>query len=188
MKIEQAKAWHFMEKGVIKGKAVEHYQKPFTGLAHLYQDVEAVRRLNETTAYTVYSYFEGDNNQQGNLNWGLTIIHPILIGTECNMTRGHFHEDRNCAEFYFGITGEGLLLMMDDEGETWAQEVRPGSLHHIDGKVAHRLVNTGAFDLKVGACWPTTAGHDYTAIEIQEFGYRIFKENGQIIYRKKGGC
>lgn len=46
-------------------------------------------------------------------------------------------------------------------------------------------VNIGEEDLKVGACWPTSAGHDYAAIETREFGYRVFKKNGQIEFKER---
>ncbi|MDI3312094.1 MAG: glucose-6-phosphate isomerase family protein, partial [Thermoanaerobacterium sp.] len=102
------------------------------------------------------------------------------IEDECNMTRGHFHQDKNCAEYYFCVEGEGLLLLMNDNSEMWAEKVYPGSVHYIDGKYAHRLVNIGDTVLKVGACWPTTAGHDYDAIEKNEFPYRVYKRNGKV--------
>ena len=121
----------------------------------------------------------------GNLNWGLTVLKPVYSHNECNMTKGHFHVNKDCAEIYFGIAGVGLLLLMDEEGHTWAEKVYEGSLHHIDGRIAHRLVNTGDEDLKVGACWPTSAGHDYHAIEKREFGYRVYKRNGQIEFEKR---
>lgn len=101
------------------------------------------------------------------------------------MTRGHFHQDRDCAEFYFGVEGEGLLLLMDSEGEVWAEKIFKGSLHHIDGSLAHRVVNTGDVQLKVGACWPTTAGHDYDAIEAHEFPCRVMRVNGEILFEKR---
>lgn len=58
------------------------------------------------------------------------------------MTKSHFHENMDCTEFYFGIAGEGLLLLMDETGQTWAEKIYEGSLHHIDGHIAHRLMNT----------------------------------------------
>lgn len=40
---------------------------------------------------------------------------------------------------------------MDERGYIWAKKVFDGSLYHIKGTIAHRLVNTGNVDLKVGA-------------------------------------
>lgn len=123
----------------------------------------------------------------GELLWGLTILEPLCVSGECNMTRGHFHQDRNCAEYYFGLGGNGLLLLMDEEGTCHAEKVFKGSLHHISGKLAHRLINTGDEQLKVGACWSPAAGHDYEAIEKREFSYRVFKEDNEIICKERQG-
>ena len=59
------------------------------------------------------------------------------------MTRGHWHENRECVEFYFCIAGEGLLMLMDEDGTTWAEKTYPGTLHHIDGHLA--LSHAGLF-------------------------------------------
>ena len=183
MKIIEPNALHNIYDDVIRGADVKYYKKQFSEVENLYKNGKGIEAT--TTVYTVYSYEQGAADQIGNLYWGLTILEPIYINQECNMTRGHFHQDKNCAEFYFGIAGDGLLLLMDEQGTTWAEKVFQGSLHHIDGKFAHRLVNTGDTQLKVGACWPTTAGHDYEAIETCEFGYRILKNDQEIIFEKR---
>ncbi|MCB6313949.1 cupin domain-containing protein, partial [Gordonibacter pamelaeae] len=85
------------------------------------------------------------------------MLYPVLVNGECNMTRGHWHENRECVEFYFCLSGEGLLMLMDEDGTTWAEKTYPGSLHHIDGHLAHRLINTGEEPMKIGACWPCDA-------------------------------
>ncbi len=182
MEIFDPKAIHDIEHGVIEGKDVICAKKYFHEVAYLYENANIE---GDPVVYTVYSYTQQDEHVKGNLQWGLTILEPLYIHDECNMTKGHFHVDRDCAEFYFGIEGEGLLLLMDEDGHTYAQKVFKGSLHHIDGHVAHRLVNTGKVPLKVGACWPTTAGHDYEAIEQREFGYRIFKRQETLIFEKR---
>lgn len=181
MKIFEPKLWHRIPDGMIEGNGVKYYKKHLKEVAHLYNSKEILKKFDpDTIVYEVFSYSEGNENKQGNLFWGLTILNPIYFEGECNMTRGHFHQDKNCAEYYFGIEGEGLLLFMNDKREMWAEKVLPGSLHYIDGRYAHRLVNTSDSELKVGACWPTTAGHDYASIENQEFPYRIYKINGKI--------
>ncbi|NJE80972.1 glucose-6-phosphate isomerase [Olsenella sp. SW781] len=131
---------------------------------------------DETVMYRVYSYTEGNNTRSGNLNSGVTILSPVTVAGECNMTRGHWHEERACVEFYYGLSGTGLLMLMDESGRTWAEHVFPGSVHHIDGHWAHRLINTGDVDFAVGACWGCNAGHDYRAVEQLPFGARVFKE------------
>lgn len=177
MKVIEPKVIHHIYQGVIVGNDVQKLTKKYHELAYLY----AKKREDDPIVYEVYSYSQGDN-VLGNLNWGLTVLKPIDSFGECNMTKGHFHENMDCAEFYFGIAGEGLLLMMDENGYTWAEKIFEGSLHYIDGHVAHRLINIGDTDLKVGACWSTSAGHDYKRIEKHEFGYRVFKKDGKIVY------
>lgn len=183
MKIIRPQATHDIYGGVIEGKDVAKYKKLFGQIQTLYHDPSGISP--DTLMYTVYSYEAGSAEKKGDLYWGLTILEPVTINGECNMTRGHFHLDRNCAEFYFGIGGKGLLLLMDENGDMWAEKVFKGSLHHIDGTLAHRLVNTGNKRLKVGACWPTTAGHDYAAIERRDFLCRVIKEGGEIVFRER---
>lgn len=178
MKIVEPQVIHRMYDGVIEGEGVMFYEKRFSQIKGVYENPEGVPE--DTLMYQVYSYEKVDAVVPGELLWGLTILEPVLINGECNMTRGHFHQDRSCAEYYFGLGGEGLLLLMDEDGHCHGEKIFQGSLHHISGKLAHRLVNTGDVPLKVGACWPPCAGHDYQAIERQEFPVRIVKEDGAV--------
>lgn len=183
MKIVDAKVYQDYLNGVMKGDDVVVSKKLFKDAKHFYEDSDCTLD-DETIMYEVYSYAQGDAKQNGNLNWGLTVMKPVYINNECNMTRGHFHEDLNCAEFYFCLRGEGLLLLMDENGNCHAEKMSVGSVHYIDGKLAHRLVNTTEEELRVGACWPTTSGHDYARIEKDPFTVRIFKENNEIIIKE----
>lgn len=167
------------------GKEALHSVKLYGQAKGFYQSAADVLP-DDTVMYEVYEYTKEDEGCAGRLSWGLTILYPLTVDGECNMTRGHFHEDAGCAEFYCGVEGEGLLLLMDEEGLTWAEEVRPGSLHYISGRLAHRLVNTGGQALKVAACWPTASGHDYARVERQPFGYRIYQKGAGLEYRKEG--
>ena len=55
-------------------------------------DIRIHRRMHPTpVSYTHLSYTKGDA-KRGNLNWGLTVLHPLCVAGECNMTRGHWHE------------------------------------------------------------------------------------------------
>lgn len=160
--------------GILHGEGVEESAKYYKDAKSFYQSDAAL--ADDTLMYNVYTYRKGDA-KDGNLNWGMTVLYPVLVNGECNMTRGHWHENRDCAEFYYGAQGTGLLMLMDEHGDTWAEEVFPGSVHHIDGSLAHRLINTGEEAMKVVACWDCKAGHDYAAVEQQPFGYRVFKRD-----------
>jgi len=104
---------------------------------------------------------------------------PGKVGSEYFMTKGHFHEKSDRAEFYWGVKGFGMLVLMDRERNTWAEEVHSGSLHYIGGEIAHRLVNTGDENLVVGACWPSDAGHDYAEIAMNGFSARLLEVEGE---------
>ena len=114
------------------------------------------------------------------LCYGLTVMQPVCVNGECNVTRGHFHEDLDCDEIYCGMGGEGLLLLMDEDYHCHAEKVYCGSVHYIDGHLAHRLVNTGNSELKVQCMWPSNAGHDYKRVEDHPFTVRVYKENGEL--------
>ena len=171
-------------QGMIQGEKVSSYQKYLKEMEGAFRSSQGTDP--ETLLYTTYSYEAGEAGKAGDLYFGMTVLEPVTVNGECCMTRGHFHLKRNCAEFYFGISGSGLLLLMNEQGRTWAERVDAGSVHYIDGKLAHRLVNTGNGQLKVGACWPADAGHDYDAIEKRAFGYRIFKNKEEITWEENG--
>ncbi len=184
MKIIDAKVFQDFKNGKIHGDEVVTSVKLLKDARHFYKSNDATLS-DDTIMYEVYMYTQNNPKQVGNLNWGMTVMKPVYVNGECNMTRGHFHEDLECAEFYFGIGGEGLLMLMDENFNCTAQRVCEGSVHHIDGKIAHRLINTGETDFKVGACWPTTAGHDYKRIEEGPFTQRIFKIDGNIVSEER---
>ncbi|MGI5892607.1 MAG: glucose-6-phosphate isomerase family protein [Bacillota bacterium] len=169
--IEEAK---FMQEwgSIPKGEGVISKQTHFADIQSIYERVDGLSK--DTLMYTVYS------TTSGSLLWGQTILEPVLVHGECNMTRGHFHQRRDLDEYYWCQKGEGLLMLMDAQGKCWCEKMKPGSLHHIYGQWAHRCINTGKEALSVIACWPADAGHDYDLT----FPIRVFKENDQILLKK----
>lgn len=172
MVIKEPKYKHDFFNGIIEGENVRHYVKKYEDVFQIYNKNDK-NICKEKIMYEVYTI---KDNEKASLLWGLTIIKPIVICGEFNMTRGHFHVNKEEAEIYFGLSGKGLLLLMDEKGECYAESVYKGSIHYIDGKYAHRLINSSEEILKVGACWNERAGHDYTAIEKNGFTERVFKE------------
>jgi glucose-6-phosphate isomerase len=85
-------------------------------------------------------------------------------------------EDR--AEYYWGVQGEGMLLLMNTQRELWAQRMFPGSLHYIGGGIAHRVANTSDVRLIFGASWPSDAGHNYEDISRHGFSARLMDVAG----------
>jgi glucose-6-phosphate isomerase len=155
-------------------------KKELKELAGVFKDENT--RLNmdqKLIIYDVDCYFPVPEGKNGGLFWGVTRINPGKVGNEYFMTRGHFHANVDTAEFYWGIKGQGVLIFMDKDGNTWGEYMKPNSLHYIPGNVAHRVANTGDTPLVFGACWPSDAGHNYEAISQNGFTARLMEENGK---------
>ena len=166
----------------LKGEPVITQVRSLKDIKGIFHDQKALMEMdNETIVYSVQSWLPVAEGTPGGLFYGATTILPGKVDNEYFMTKGHFHAQSDRAEFYWGVQGKGMLIMMDRERNTWAEEVYPGSLHYIKSEVAHRLANIGSENLVVGACWPSDAGHDYEAIAISGFSARLLETNGKAV-------
>jgi glucose-6-phosphate isomerase len=160
--------------GQLKGSDIIHQVKNLGALNGIFEDQAAFDRMDAAqTAYEVDIWCPVENGTQGGLFFGLTHLYPGQVGDEYFMTIGHFHAIENRAEYYWGIEGEGILLLMDKDRSTRAERMVQGSLHYIPGYTAHRVVNTGTGILKFGACWPADAGYNYNVIMNEGFSKRV---------------
>lgn len=176
-----------LKNGALSGEAVAKSVKTLGELHGVFADTEAFASLpGETVVYRVHMYAPVAEQTEGGLLFGTSYVQPGKVGGEYFMTKGHFHQKRDRGEFYWGLEGRGVLLMMDEQGRCTAEEVTPGSLHYIPGFTAHRLVNTGDVTLAVGACWPSDAGHDYGSIAQTGFPLRVVERNGLPVLTKEG--
>ena len=166
--------------GMLAGEELNSSKKTLKDLEGVFLD-ENVRKTmdQETIVYTVQAYLPVKEGTKGGLYFGNSTIYPGKVGKEYFMTRGHFHANKNTAEFYWCISGEGFLIFMDENRFVWAELMRPGSMHYIPGKVAHRVSNTGDDKLVFNACWPSEAGHDYSSINTYGFSARILELNNK---------
>ncbi|MCS7145962.1 MAG: glucose-6-phosphate isomerase, partial [Aigarchaeota archaeon] len=112
---------------------VKHLITPYTNhrvvklssLKEYFIDQEAAEKILKEKDPVVYEYYEKTfENEEENMNFGLTIIYPGKIGREYFMTRGHFHVKRK-PEIYLGLKGEGLILMQSFEGRVEWQPLKP---------------------------------------------------------------
>ncbi len=169
-----------MNNYTMKGEPIINQLRLLKDIAGILHDQAAFSKLNqETPAYSVQSWLPVAEGTPGGLFFGVSTILPGKIGSEYFMTKGHFHAQSDRAEFYWGVQGKGMLILMDRERNTWAEEVYPGSLHYIGSEIAHRLANTGNQKLIVGACWPSDAGHDYEEITVNGFSARLVEVDGK---------
>jgi glucose-6-phosphate isomerase len=167
--------------GEMRGQKVVRSQKSLGDLKGIFADEAARSSVDPATVvYRVQWWQPAEPGQEGGLFWGVTTIHPGTVGNEFYMTHGHFHANRTRAEYYATAQGEGLLMLMDDKRNTWTEKMSPGSLHFIDGRHAHRVINTGKEPLIFWACWPSDAGYDYGTIARDGFGARVFNRDGNI--------
>jgi len=170
----------------LKGDPVISQLRVLKDIASIFLEQEAVKLIPpETIVYHVQSWLPVDEGTPGGLSFGTSTILPGKVGNEYFMTKGHFHAKSDRAEFYWGVQGKGMLMLMDRDRNTWAEKVYPGSLHYIGGEIAHRLANTGSENLIVGACWPSDAGHDYEQIATNGFSARLVEVDGKPILLKE---
>lgn len=168
--------------GTLEGRDVIGIEKKLGDLEGIFSDEECRRQMSQdTVVYKVQAHLPVEEGTPGGLFFGRTEIYPGKVGDEYFMTKGHFHSNSDRAEYYWGIEGEGLLLLMDRERNTWAERMYKGSLHYIPAHVAHRTVNIGDSILSFGACWPSDAGHNYDEILENGFSARALEKDGEAV-------
>ncbi len=145
-----------------------------------FQDQVAVDRILEhenPVLYEVVAVEPGDT--PGDLHYGLGILYPGMVGNEYYLTKGHYHETREAAEVYIGLTGEGAMLLEDEEtGESRLESLGAGNVVYVPGHTAHRTMNTGNTPLTYFGIYPSNAGHDYGALAERNFRKMLIDEDG----------
>ncbi len=115
----------------------------------------------------------------GDLHYGVGCVMPGRIGDEYFLTKGHLHAWRPAAEFYFGLSGEGAMLLEDEAtGESRLAPLRPNHAVYVPGHTAHRTVNTGTVPLTYLGVYPARAGHDYGTIAQKNFRHVVISRGG----------
>ncbi|NCD72523.1 glucose-6-phosphate isomerase family protein [Mucilaginibacter agri] len=165
---------------LLTGENIDRLTRKLKDLGDIFNDKAAFAQMDgETVVYDVESSFPVAHGTEGGLFYGITYIHPGKVGQEYFMTKGHFHEIRNRGEYYCTLEGEGMLLLMDENGNTRAEKMIPGSIHYIPGNTAHRTANVGEQILSFSAFWPSDAGHDYGTISEKGFSEILIEQEGQ---------
>lgn len=169
----------FFTNSCLAGEKITRSVRRLEDLKGVFADTEAFGLSDlHQIVYQVSSFLPVPDGTPGGLYMGITTLYPGKVGDEYFMTRGHFHLNADRAEYYWGVEGEGVLLLMDEQRKVWAERMFPGSLHYIPGRVAHRVANIGNDKLIFSACWPSDAGHDYATINKLRFAGRLVDQNG----------
>lgn len=128
--------------------------------------------------YTVSSVAPAEGN--GQLHYGLGKIMPGKVGQEYFMTRGHYHEWREAAEIYIGLSGTGyMLLETENSDDGQLIPLLPNSIVYVPGYTAHRTINTGDTPLTYLGIYPAKAGHDYGSLAQSNFRHVVVEVNGK---------
>ncbi len=164
----------------LMGECVSESTRRLFELQDVFGDKDALQVMDlKQEVYRVSTALPVKEGVLGGLFMGITYLMPGKVGDEYFMTKGHYHSKIDRAEFYWGVEGEGVLILMNAAREVWAERMFPGSLHYIPGGVAHRVANVGSKILTFAACWPSDAGHNYENIAQYGFARRLKEVDGK---------
>lgn len=147
-------------------------------------DRGALETLVEAGDPVVYEVLQHDVPEEvGQLVCCTTVLHPGTVGDEYFMTKGHYHEVRATGELYQGLSGQGYLLLMTEDGESSEIVMGPGTVAYVPPGWAHRSVNIGGEPYIFFAVYPAQAGHDYAAVERAGFPHRVVRTAAGAVVR-----
>jgi glucose-6-phosphate isomerase, archaeal len=156
-------------------------ERHLTDLRGCFRDAQAYDRALAAGNPLVYSVAAVEPaHGDGDLHYGLGVLHPGVIGDEYFLTKGHMHTWRDAAEVYIGLAGEGTMLLEDETGGgSRMVRLQPNAVVYVPGNTAHRTVNTGNEPLVYLGVYPARAGHDYGVIAKRNFSSVVVKRDGQ---------
>ncbi|HVT11234.1 MAG TPA: glucose-6-phosphate isomerase family protein [Fimbriimonadaceae bacterium] len=166
-----------LQTGLLSGAQVLDAQKCVGDLRELWMEPAEIADP-DALLYRTQTFRTG-LEAEGILFWGNTTLMPGRVGAEFFMTRGHRHLRKTHGELCVTVWGQGALVLMDEDRSTRFEEMRPGSTHWIDGRFAHRTVNTGDEPLVFLCAWPADCGHDYDEVARLGFGARLLDVDGK---------
>ncbi|MEW6579937.1 MAG: glucose-6-phosphate isomerase family protein [Chloroflexota bacterium] len=154
-------------------------QRRLSDMRGLYADPAAEYALMGANPL-IYEVYEAAQNpkEAGHLLYSTTIIRPGKVGAEYFMTKGHYHAKEECAELYYGLLGEGYLLLQTPEGEVSLQRIVPGAAAYVPPYWGHRTINTGTENFVFLAVYPAEAGYDYKTIAERGFASILVERDG----------
>lgn len=138
---------------------------------------EAALATGDSLVYAVGNVTPADG--EGDLHYAAGCLMPGKIGGEYFMTRGHLHTWREAAEFYIGLSGEGMMLLEEEStGDSRMVELRPNAAVYVPARTAHRTVNTGRAPLVYLGIHSAKAGRDYDSVAKKNFRFVIVERDG----------
>ena len=141
-------------------------------------EAEAALSSDNPLLYEVY-YGYNSPEDEGQLGYCTTIIRPGKVGDEYFMTKGHYHAKADRAEVYYGMVGEGYLVLQTPEGKINVQEMRAGVAAYVPPYWGHRTVNVGTENYVFLSVFPADAGYDYKTIAERGFASIVVERGGK---------
>ena len=116
---------------------------------------------------------------EGDLICGFGVVQPGKVGDEYFFTKGHYHEWREAAEIYIGLSGHGyMLLEQETSQESKLLPLGQNQIVYVPGNTAHRTINVGPDPLTYIGIYSVRAGHDYGALAENNFQKVLVAKDG----------
>jgi glucose-6-phosphate isomerase len=163
------------------GLSTDHVslKRYLSNLRGMVADEAALEDMIKRENTLVYEFYEmGVPDNPGDLAFGTSICYPGKVGDEYFMTKGHFHAILDIAEVYLCLSGRGLMLMENPEGDVTYEVLTPGKMVYVPKRYAHRSVNIGKTPFVQFFAFRSDAGHDYGTIETKGFRKLVVERNG----------
>jgi glucose-6-phosphate isomerase, archaeal len=159
-------------------KTTKRYLSNMKGL---FADQSALDEMIKFDNSLIYEFYElGLPETPGDLLFGTSIVYPGKVGNEFYMTKGHFHTILDTAEVYYCLSGKGIMLCENPEGDWSAEEMTPGKAVYVPKRYAHRSINIGTTPLITFFTFRGDAGHDYGTIETKGYRKLLIDNNGKV--------
>lgn len=161
-------------------------ERRLSDVSECFEDASACAALEKKNPL-LYAVTAVENlSGEGDLHYGLGVLHPGKVGREYFMTKGHLHAWRPAAELYIGLAGCGVMLLQDEKtSESRLEPLQKNSIVYVPGFTAHRTMNTGDEPLVYLGVYPAAAGHDYESIAARNFHMMVVEQNGAPIMLKR---
>jgi glucose-6-phosphate isomerase, archaeal len=138
------------------------------------REAEAALRASDPLVYRVFEAADLPK-VDGHLLFSTTVIESGVVGDEFFFTKGHFHARADRAELYYGLAGQGMLLLQTPDGRYQALPMVAGTAAYVPPFWGHRTVNTGAEPFVFLAAYPADAGYDYGTIARDGFAALVLR-------------
>ena len=171
-----------LDRGIMQNPA-HHIKRYAADMRGHYQDEKALEKLIEDHDNPLhYEVFETPvPKEEGHLMYCISTLQPGTVGTECFMTKGHYHAKVNTGEIYLCLRGVGYMMMKTEDGECRWEKMTKGNMVYVPPYWAHRSINIGTQEPLVSFCvYLADCGYNYGDIEKEGFPRRIFNEEGRI--------